>query len=85
MFGTSLRTQDSFRKLSVSVVVAGFVDLRASSDVAYLSLREDCGVDRFDGVNSFPRAKNVLIEGKRGKINYDRIEPGPRRLNRFRQ
>jgi hypothetical protein len=33
-----------------------FVDFRAGSDVAYLSFREDCGIDRFDG---FPTASFV--------------------------
>ena len=52
-------------------VANGFVDFRPGSDVAYLSLRQDCGVDRFNGLNSFLRSRNILVEGERGKINYD--------------
>jgi hypothetical protein len=43
-------------------VVNGLVDFRAGSDVAYLSLREDCRVDRFNGFNSLLRARNVRVK-----------------------
>ncbi len=62
-----------------------FVDLRAGPDVAYFSLSDDFGIDRFDGINGFLSPLNILIERERRKINNDRIEPRPRRFHGLRQ
>src|ERR1700677_1563850 len=57
------------RRKVFEVSLSGLMDFGAGPYVAYFPFRKDCGVDRLDRLNRFPRAGHILIEGQRGKID----------------
>src|SRR5260370_19749895 len=50
------------------------MDFRPGSDVADLALDKDCRIDGFEGLDGLFRLADVLLEGKRRQVEYDRVK-----------